>query len=466
MVQAAGSLTDIRLAARSLSAEQRLIEANKLLSAGLARFPDDPMLLFGRAQTRYELGLPAAEHFAAAQTVMPGNLDVVRNRAFALASEGDAAGAEELLIDGLRQHPGWLDGHKALATLRWTRGDSDRFADSYSDACRSEPQNAGLWLAWFSTVAQTRDWQASQRIIDEAERHIGTLAPVLAARLFMATESGDTAATEALLPACTHIQGDTVNLCRIRYAIRRKRFDSAKLLLEPLVASPSASLYWPYLSLIWRVLEDVRHQWLDDPERFINHSDIGLSINELAELSDVLRSLHTMERPYIEQTVRGGTQTDRSILLRHEPILQRTRERWIEAIRQHIASLPAPEAGHPFLAIPREPLLIGGSWSVRLAPQGHNVPHTHPMGWLSSSFYVAIPEEAELGPVPAGHIAFGIPPQELGLDLPAYQTIAPKAGMIVTFPSTSWHSVVPFAEGERLMIALDISRPATRKQGR
>ncbi len=459
MEQAAASLTDIRLAARSLSAEQRLIEAEKLLSEGLARFPDDPVLLFGRAQTRYELGLPAADHFAAAQTVMPGNLDIVRNRAFALASEGDAAGAEALLIDGLRQHPGWLDGHKALATLRWTRGESDRFADSYADACRSEPQNAALWLAWFAIVAQTRDWQASHRIIDEAERHIGTTAPVLAARLFIATESGDTAATEVLMPACAHIQGDTINLCRVRYAIRRQRFDQALCLLEPLVATPSAGLFWPYLSLVWRVLGDDRHQWLDNSERFINHSDIGLSPSELDELADVLRSLHTMERPYIEQTVRGGTQTDRSILLRHEPILQRTRARWLEAIREHIASLPEPESGHPFLGIAREPLLIGGSWSVRLSPQGHNVPHTHPIGWLSSSLYLAIPDEAERGPAPAGHIAFGIPPQELGLDLPAYQTIAPKPGMIATFPSNMWHSVIPFARGERLMIALDIMRP-------
>lgn len=459
MEQPARSLTDIRNAARSLCADQRLLEAEQLLSGGLSQFPDDPVLLFGQAQTRYELGLPAAALFASAQAVMPDNLDIVRNRALAMASEGDSSGAENLLIDNLRQHPSWLDGHKALATLRWTRGESDHFADSYSDACLSEPRNAALWIARFTLVAQTRNWEASHRIIDEAERHIGTTASVLAARLFMATESGDITATEALLPACDLIQGDTVNLCRIRYAIRRKRFDGALRLLGPLVASPTAGLYWPYLSLVWRVLGDERHLWLDNPERSISQSEIGLSASELAELADLLRSLHTMERPYIEQTVRGGTQTDRSILLRHEPILQRTRGRWLDAIRQHVAELPEHEAGHPLLGQPRGDLLIGGSWSVRLNPQGHNVPHTHPMGWLSSSLYIAIPEEAELGPAPAGHIAFGIPPQELGLDLPAYRTVAPKPGMIVTFPSTMWHSVIPFAKGARLMSALDIRPP-------
>jgi Putative 2OG-Fe(II) oxygenase len=147
------------------------------------------------------------------------------------------------------------------------------------------------------------------------------------------------------------------------------------------------------------------------------------------------------------------------VLLRHEPILQRAREAWIAAIRGLIAQLPAHEEGHPFLSRPRGHLLLGGSWSVRLAGEGHNVPHTHPMGWLSSSLYVAIPDTSQRGPAPAGHIVFGTPPPELGLDLPAYRTIAPEPGMVVTFPSTMWHAVAPFAAGERLMIALDIRPP-------
>jgi Putative 2OG-Fe(II) oxygenase len=453
------SLIDLHRAVQSLRAEQRYIEAEQLLAQGLARYPDDPSLLMDRAQTRYELGLPAAQFFAEAQQAMPGNMDVIRNRALAMASEGDKAGAEHLLRDALKSRPGWLDGHKCLATLLWTSGDAEHFAASYAGACRAEPGNAALWIAWFSTIAQTRDWTASRRIIDEAERQIGTTASVLSARLFIASESGDDPATETLLAACAHIRGDTINLCRIRHQIRQQRFDEARDILLPLTSTPAAGLYWPYLSLVWRALEDERHLWLDRPDLFIQQSEIGLSASELSELTEVLNALHIMERPYIEQTVRGGTQTDRSIMLRHEPILGRTRERWIEAIRDHIAALPGHEADHPFLGTPRNQLLIGGSWSVHLRPQGHNVPHTHPMGWMSSSLYVAVPGEAERGPSPAAHIAFGTPPTELGLNLPAYRTIAPKPGMLVTFPSTMWHSVAPFARGERLMIALDLRLP-------
>jgi tetratricopeptide (TPR) repeat protein len=443
----------------ALRLEQRLVEAEAVFSGALSHAPAVPALLFGQAQTRFELGLPAAAHFAHLQTVMPGNAEVLRNRAAAMASEGDRAGAEALLLDALKARPDWLDGHKGLATLRWTGGDMVHFADSYGAACRAQPANGGLWTAWFSAVAQTRDWQASRSVLDQAERHLGQTPSILSARLFMAAEAGEAAEAETLLAAAAHIQGDTINLCRVRHALRQGRPEQAEALLEPLVRAPSAGLFWPYLSLTWRLLGDERHLWLDNPDSFIQHGDIGLTAAELAELADVLRALHTMEKPYAEQTVRGGTQTDRSVMLRHEPILQRTRAAWLEAIRDMIARLPAHQAGHPLLGGPRGHLLLGGSWSVRLQPQGHNVPHTHPMGWLSSSFYVAIPDEAHRGPAPAGHIAFGTPPVELGLDLPAYRTIAPRPGMIAMFPSTMWHAVVPFEQGERLMIALDIRPP-------
>ena len=64
-----------------------------------------------------------------------------------------------------------------------------------------------------------------------------------------------------------------------------------------------------------------------------------------------------------------------------------------------------------------------------------------------------------MGPTPAGHIAFGTPPADLGLDLKPYRHIAPRVGTSAVFPSTMWHSTVPFDDGERLVLALDVRRP-------
>jgi hypothetical protein len=200
--------------------------------------------------------------------------------------------------------------------------------------------------------------------------------------------------------------------------------------------------------------------WLDRPAELIQSAQAGLGGAELAELGEVLRGLHTMERPYAEQTVRGGTQTDRSVIQRHEPIIQLTKARWLEAIRGYVDELPPFEQGHPLLGQPRGHLLVEGSWSVRLLRQGYNVSHNHPVGWLSTAFYIALPSPEQLGPAPAGHIAFGTPPEELRLDLLAYSTMAPEVGVSAVFPSTMWHRTMPFDDGERLVLALDVRRPA------
>lgn len=443
----------------ALHAEQRLIEAEAVFAAASAAHPADPGLAFGLAQTRYELGYPAADLFARVRLLAPDNLDVARNHALALMSEGHVAAARALLEPMLAQRPEWLDGHKALATLRWTSGNQQGFADHLGSACRAQPQNPALWLAWFRNLAQAKQWDAALAVLDEAERHLGATPALLVSRLFIATESGDAARTEALLTATAAIKGDVTSLCRIRHALRNGDAKRAEAEALPLTATPSAMLYWPYLSLAWRLLGDDRAAWLDRPEQLIQQAEAGWSAAELAELAEVLRGLHAMAQPYIEQSVRGGTQTDRSVLLRHEPVLQRIKTRLLELLRDYVDGLPATDPNHPLLGAPRGELVIEGSWSVRLAQHGYNVPHTHAMGWLSTAFYVALPSADQLGPAPAGHIAFGQPPAELGLPLEPYCTIAPTLGRLAIFPSTMWHSTVPFDDGERLVIAFDIRRP-------
>lgn len=443
----------------ALQAKQRLVEAEAVFAAASAAYPADPGLAFGLAQTRYELGYPAADLFARVRQLAPDNLDVARNEAFALISEGCGEAARALLERLLIRQPDWLDGHKALTTLNWTSGDQLHFTDHLAPACRAQPLSPALWLAWFRNLAQARQWEAALAVLDEAELHLGVTPALQVSRLFVAVESDDAARTAQLLTSTAQIQGDVTSLCRIRHALRQGDAKRAEAEALPLTASPSAMLYWPYLSLAWRLLGDERADWLDRPGQLIRQTETGWNAAELAELAQVLRGLHTATAPYIEQSVRGGTQTDRSVLLRHEPVLMRIKARLLDLIRDYIDGLPPLDPQHPLLSAPRGELLIEGSWSVRLSRQGYNVPHTHAMGWLSTAFYVALPDPEQMGPGPAGHIAFGQPPAELDLPLEPYCTITPAPGRLAIFPSTLWHSTVPFDDGERLVIAFDIRRP-------
>lgn len=443
----------------ALRREQRFVEAAAVFAAARAAGASDPALLEGLAQTRYELGQPAAALFAEVLAASPGNLEITRNRAAAMAAEGDRPGAELLLEQATTQNPGWLEGHRALSVLRWTGGDQARFAQSYEAALAVEPANPELWLALFRAHAQIRDWTAAGEVLDQAEQTLGETSAITVSRLFVASESGDDSKAARLLAATADLQGETLNLIRVRHALRRGEPDTAEAVCLPQLITPSAPLFWPYLSLAWRIRGDARAWWIDRPELFVRPCRVELSGTELAELAELLRQLHTMERPYIEQSVRGGTQTDRSVIQRHEPIVQLAKARWLEAIRGYVDALPPWEQGHPLLGLPRGQLLVEGSWSVRLLRQGYNVPHNHPVGWLSTAFYIALPSPAQMGPAPAGHIAFGTPPEELGLDLPAYGTIVPEPGLTAVFPSTMWHRTMPFDDGERLVMALDIARP-------
>ncbi len=441
----------------ALRLDQQLLEAAEVFSAARPGGPLEPALVEGLAQTRYELGQPSAKLFGEAQTLLPGNPDVLRNRAAAMAAEGDLAGAEALLEAELQRVPGWIAGHKTLSSLRWTRGDPASFDASYDAACHAQANNKDLWLAWFGAVAQTRDWAKVAAVLDKAEASLGEITPLVTARLFVACESGDQAAAEALLEKTANVRGDTVSLCRVRHWLRHGRFAEAEALCLALVSTPSAALFLPYLSLAWRAQGDGRAVWLDRPNETIRSLAVDLSSADFAELAEVLRSLHDMDRPYAEQSVRGGTQTDRSVILRHEPIIRKARSAWMAAIREYVAALPPHEEGHPLLGMPRNELYVEGSWSVRLLGQGYNVPHNHPAGWLSTAFYIALPDD--LGPAPSGHIAFGAPPEELGLNLEPYSTISPRVGHTAIFPSYMWHRTMPFAQGERLVLALDVRRP-------
>jgi hypothetical protein len=159
----------------------------------------------------------------------------------------------------------------------------------------------------------------------------------------------------------------------------------------------------------------------------------------------------------LEQSLRGGTQTDGPLFSRIEPEIRTLRAAIVETVQTYIAQLPSVDASHPLLGVPRAPVRFAGSWSVRLTDSGYHANHVHPAGWISSAFYVALPEGLG-GEDSAGWLTLG-EAGEIGVDLPPLRMIEPKPGRLVLFPSTMWHGTRPFTAGERLTVAFDVARP-------
>jgi tetratricopeptide (TPR) repeat protein len=443
--------------ALALAAEQRMAQATQAFARAAALAPEDPAIAAGYAQACYSSGLPAAGLFKRALRLAPQHPEIAIRTAVALAGEGALPEAEALLVAALESHPDWLDGHRCLATLRWTAGRGSGFIASYRDACGKLPRNPSIRMAWFQMLALIRDWPAAAQVLDEAAAITGDERLLAPGRLYIACETGATAEAERLLPLTDAVRDPGIEVCRIRHFLRTGQLAKAETVAARLCQTPAARLAWPYRSLIWRSRNDPRAQWLDGDPLHVRTFDLDFSTAELDELAQLLRRLHTASAPYIEHSVRGGTQTDRPLFLRHEPVIQAARKRFQEAVSDYIAGLPAFDPGHPLLGTSRQPIHFSGSWSVRLSAKGFHISHTHPAGWISSAFYVALPEESQRGEAPSGWLTLGAPPPELGLGLPAYRQVEPRRGRLVLFPSTMWHSTAPFVAGERLVIAFDVA---------
>jgi hypothetical protein len=83
----------------------------------------------------------------------------------------------------------------------------------------------------------------------------------------------------------------------------------------------------------------------------------------------------------------------------------------------------------------------------------------HPRGWISSALYIALPPNNPADPKDAGWLTLGQPDERLGIDLPPWRSIEPKAGHLALFPSTMLHGTMPFSDGERLTVAFDVAPP-------
>jgi predicted Zn-dependent protease len=437
--------------------EQDMAKAAVAFERASALAPQDARIALGKAQVAFETGRPSAHLFQAVRVVAPQDGELALSTASALVHEGQAEAGEQLIVGLLAHEPAWLRGLEALATMRWMAGDTANFDRAFADSVRARPQDLALRLAWYRAVSQVGQWERAEAIIADSRRAFGHRIELDALEANAATERGDDERAETLFAKAAALDDAGTKISHIRHCLRTRRIDQAESIAEALTAGPAASSVWPYLSTIWRLKADRRAAWLDGDPPFVAQYDLPISAEELRGLAQMLRQLHLMQHHPPEQSLRGGTQTQGHLFLRREPEILAIKALVADAVRQYVAGLPAFAEGHPLLGTARGLLHFEGAWSVKLASQGFHVVHTHPHGWISSAFYVALPEH--MGEGHAGWLQLGAPPPDLRVDLPPYAEIQPKPGRLALFPSTMWHGTVPFDDGERLTIAFDMRTP-------
>lgn len=421
--------------------------------------PADAKIAQGHAQVALEAGLPAVTLFERACALARGTPEPLTGLIAARMAAGQAQRAVAELEAILDKAPLWLDGHRQMAQLRSLIGDPGAASESLGRAIAKHPREPSLWLALCDLHLRR---EAFAQLPDAIARAIAAGAPAAAFDVYRAVAAGELADRHAdqLLSEAAIAANPELALWRVRHLMRSSRADQALPLIDRELESPRSSAIWPYAAAAWRLSCDPRSRWLEDQPGLVSVVDLDGELAPLAPLATHLRSLHERSGQYLDQSVRGGSQTDGPLLSRIEPEIRGLRGIIVRAVEKYVAQLPPADPGHPTLAPRRDRRMrFSGSWSVRLRGGGHHSNHVHPQAWISSALYVALPGRREDEPADSGWLVLGEPQAEICAGLAPHTSVEPKPGRLVLFPSWTWHGTRPFADGERLTVAFDVASP-------
>jgi tetratricopeptide (TPR) repeat protein len=436
----------------------RHLEALVSLKRSVALAPEAANPAHEFAQTLNEAGLPSVDAYTRALRLAPGTPEMLLGLTAALIAERRIEDAVAGLERAVSVKPQWAEGHAALARLRWMQGERQGFTRSYDEALACMPANLDLRRDQIVALVHAEHWTEAFRAIAAGRAAVGPHMIFDANEAAVCAELGDLERADALFAQLAHVRDGPIQVRRVRHYLRSRRPVEASRAIDPWLESPQAFLFWPYASIAWRMTDDPRWEWLEDDPRLVGVYDLADRLPPLTELADTLRQLHTVRGEPLEQSVRGGTQTDGNLFRHIDPLLVRLRDAVREAVADHVAQLPPMDPRHPLLGQPRDrPIRFAGSWSVRLSGGGYHANHVHPDGWISSALYIVLPPD--LGDAEAGFLVLGQPQAQLGLDLAPTRVVEPKPGRLALFPSWMWHGTRPFGEGERMTVAFDVAVP-------
>jgi tetratricopeptide (TPR) repeat protein len=407
-----------------------------------------------------EAGLDAVALFERALSLRPRSGPALIGLAAAEAAVGRGAAAASRLNELLQQDPMWISGHEQLAQLLSTLGRGAESTISLEQAISKRPHELVLRNALLGLELRRGNFERLRDLVDEA-RGAGVEMPELSFyEAVYAAERDSTLMPDALFGLASQQHDELLDIWRVRHLLRLGATDAALPILDKALNGPCSAELWPYAATTWKTVADPRAEWLSDRPEFVQIVDLEKELPPLDQLAGHLRTLHLGRGEYLDQSVRGGTQTDGPLFSRVDPLIRHVRAAVVSAVENYVIKLPPNDPRHPLLGQRRgRPVRFSGSWSVRLRSGGKHSNHVHPQGWISSALYISLPPQREGEREGAGWFTIGDPDERLGLTIGPSRTIQPVPGRLVLFPSYLWHGTVPFAEGERLTIAFDVRPP-------
>jgi Tfp pilus assembly protein PilF len=447
---------------------------------GLRHRPVAPRLLYSLGQLlRQDCEFAeAAQAYEGALNQGYATPDTYRNLAEAWLEAGQTDQALAAADRGVQRFPEHAPLHRIRSRLHWEVAAPGDPVQILRAAARAHPGNAELWRTLVELLNRLERRDEASAALREARTRGCPATPELraleAVSLAHAGRSGEaTALLNELDRACPGHAGIKLTLAQ-HLLCHDDPARAEQLCAEVLQQDPHDQLALAYRGTAWQLLEDPREAWLLDYRKMVcrvvvppprGYADTAAFFEALAA---ELTSLHRTRAHPIEQTLRGGTQTNGFLFRLKHPLLRELEAQLRLAVGEALATFPRhPE--HPFWGRrpPGDGVRFAGAWSVRLASAGYHTSHIHPQGWISSALYVALPDEVREARDQSGYLQFGVPLLDKDLGLPPRRVVRPEVGTLALFPSYMWHGTIPFQSPQpRLTVAFDLVPDATGAQAR
>jgi tetratricopeptide (TPR) repeat protein len=393
--------------------------------------------------------------------------ELAHNTANAYSDLGELQKAVDFYKLAIKINPDYVESHQNLNNLLWELNKLDDFLISYLESFKIVGKYNELLrysyvgaLLRISKYAEAKDFLLKMPaeyfvqsnyldLLAKASFGLGSVDEALSIQKRM-IELADIEEEHKLNYAKNLLEADFCEIAEVHLKQVLKQNPSDQQALAYLGTSMRMKSS-PKEALLNNYDELVRGYVLDAPQGFASTEEF------CAELSSYLGDLHTGIRSPLDQTLQGGTQTRGNLFNDENPLIQSL----IAQIRPKIADYVEQTMGLTGEEFGFRELVeydFAGSWSVRLSSQGFHTSHVHPMGRISSVFYVALPPLEETNSEKQGWLKFGEPNLHLKTSLKASHFVRPLVGKLVLFPSYMWHGTVPFnSTGMRTTIAFDIA---------
>ena len=388
------------------------------------------------------------------------------NRGRAALNFGELDEAERSFARAVELQPSNVEAQSTLAHVRYMRSDP-AFARSLVAAIKANREDARLQLLLGELLWRAGRLADAETLVRDLLEHKPSPASqsTLAGILFDQgrLEEAETCALEA---AAARPDGQAVLINVVTILLARGRADEAIPFIEAqLSRHPDAQMWLAFEATAARMLGTDRYPTLYDYDRFVRVFDLEpppgwSSMAQFnRDLASVLHERHQFSNQPLDQTLRNGTQTSRSLLSDPDPAIRAIIKAFEAPIEEYRRTLAA-SADHPLARANVGSSRFTGAWSVLLKRNGFHVNHIHPDGMLSSAYYIEVPPETADPALKSGWIKFGEPRHPVA-GLTAERHVQPRPGRLVLFPSYMWHGTNPiYGEEPRLCIAFDM-RPKT-----